>query len=577
MSRKLLGYGIFDGIDREENCVAHIPGETMEQLQREVRTRNPGDAQSKAFSLYWAPGGGVLLLIAALGAATVYFCGGHFIYSLDDPYITLSLASQIWHGHYGINAVEYSSPSSSIAYPFLVAIFGWSEHQDWIPLIVNAIASAATAMILAALCERYPFGAETKRRPWLTLLLLTLMVATNLIGVVFTGLEHSLHALASVAVIYGLARTFESGSQPRWLLPTIVVLPMLRFEGLALALLSLVGLFLTGHRRAALIGAAAIGLLLIIYMDCMRLLGLPLLPSSILARAPAFQPDGSVAAYAARTLREIVKPLLLYWPATVAWALLGVLVGHPILRSRRRMHPASAYRLSLLHEWVLTSMAAGVLFAHTLLGAWDGYFRYEIYAIATIVTAILIVWHAEIRTFMDRAHPGRLIAAGLAVVLLGMPYVQATFFTALAGRGIYEQQYQMHRFVVDFYRKPVAVNDLGWVSFHNPNYVLDLWGLASEPARKARMEDPEPGWPAALTASHNVGLAMIYARWFSGVLPRSWTPVAVLRVRHAPISAADAEVTFYATSPESLSAVHGALQGFVPTLRPNVATLSLLD
>jgi hypothetical protein len=38
----------------------------------------------------------------------------------------------------------------------------------------------------------------------------------------------------------------------------------------------------------------------------------------------------------------------------------------------------------------------------------------------------------------------------------------------------------VHRFAVE-YSEPVAVIDLGWVTYRNDEYVLDLWGLALKP------------------------------------------------------------------------------------------------
>ena len=48
---------------------------------------------------------------------------GLFTYTLDDPYIHLRLAENISQGHYGINPSEYSAPSSSILWPFLLVPF----------------------------------------------------------------------------------------------------------------------------------------------------------------------------------------------------------------------------------------------------------------------------------------------------------------------------------------------------------------------------------------------------------------------------------------------------------------------
>jgi hypothetical protein len=49
-----------------------------------------------------------LLLSSFLVLHVVKDTGGHFIYPLDDPYIHLALAENLAHGHYGINATEFS-------------------------------------------------------------------------------------------------------------------------------------------------------------------------------------------------------------------------------------------------------------------------------------------------------------------------------------------------------------------------------------------------------------------------------------------------------------------------------------
>ena len=43
------------------------------------------------------------------------------MYTLDNPYIHLSLAENLLLAHYGVNLDEVPSPSSFILYPFLFA------------------------------------------------------------------------------------------------------------------------------------------------------------------------------------------------------------------------------------------------------------------------------------------------------------------------------------------------------------------------------------------------------------------------------------------------------------------------
>ncbi|HWE27085.1 MAG TPA: hypothetical protein VHB97_03740, partial [Polyangia bacterium] len=65
------------------------------------------------------------LIVAVATALMLVHNHGHFYYPLDDPYIHLRVAQRIWHGGYGINAGEFSSPCSSVLWPFLLAPFAW--------------------------------------------------------------------------------------------------------------------------------------------------------------------------------------------------------------------------------------------------------------------------------------------------------------------------------------------------------------------------------------------------------------------------------------------------------------------
>ncbi|MHC2245266.1 hypothetical protein [Bradyrhizobium elkanii] len=63
-----------------------------------------------------------LVLFAATLIFSVTLCDGRLIFTLDDPYIHLAVADHIRSGGYGVNASEVSSPSSSIIWPYLLAV-----------------------------------------------------------------------------------------------------------------------------------------------------------------------------------------------------------------------------------------------------------------------------------------------------------------------------------------------------------------------------------------------------------------------------------------------------------------------
>jgi hypothetical protein len=516
--------------------------------------------------------GVILAAIGLLTVATLLLCGGHLLYALDDPYITLALSGHIAAGHYGINLVEGASPSSSILYPFVLAAFAWISWQEWIPLLINSAAAAATAALFATICRRYSIGARPQDRRGTLFLIASLCFAINIVGLVFTGLEHSLHTLTSVAVVYGLAVTLEEDEVPGWLIPALILNPLWRFEGAALTCLTLLALALSGHVRAAAAGLILTSAALGAYMALMASLGLPLLPSSVLVKATVFSPGVSGWERLLHLVRGGFSDTLYYCRRVILlWIPLALMIVHPLLSAHTRTPARGTHQLPWGRELLLVSVVTGAVLAHAIFGGWGGWFRYEIYLVAIVTAAAIVVWHSEIEGLVRRAGLLSIGLTGAVILCLGVSYLRGTLISPLAARSVYEQQYQMHRFAVDFYRRPVAVNDLGWVSYRNPNYVLDVWGLGSEAARKARLVSHAPGWMARLASAHNVGLAIIYPSWFRGDLPKSWRAIAVLRMAHPRVSVAAEEVTFYATSAEAEGDALAALHRFASTVPATVA------
>lgn len=510
----------------------------------------------------------LMIVIAALTAAILVLCHGQLIYSLDDPYISLALGDQIAHGHYGINAGEAASPSSSILYPFLLAAFAWTPWPDWAPLVINTIAAGATGLLFAR--ESCRLGIVTRREqiPAAAVLIVALCLAINVVGLVFVGLEHSLHLLTSVFVVFGLARVLETARIPRSLVVAIVLLPLWRFEGMALAGLAIAALATAGHWRPALVAAAAIAAALALYMTAMAHLGLPLLPSSVLLKSNAARQTADGVAGITGLWRVVGTNLTRALDTYEAWPVFGLLaliVARLLLRRDR-----------IAREWLLVAVVAGALAAHILFGAWGWFARYEAYAVAIAAAGAIVLWRDAVSVLLIRRRLMPIAATLVAMLVVGRYYLLAEAATPIASLAIYEQHYQMHRFVVDFYKRPVAVNDIGWVTYRNPNYVLDLWGLGSEEARKLRTGSAnDPGWLGRLVAEHGVGLAMIYEPWFDRGIPASWHKVATLKAAYRMTAPFDT-VTFYATSDDALPAALAALRDFAPHVGPGTE-LTIVD
>lgn len=132
----------------------------------------------------------------------------------------------------------------------------------------------------------------------------------------------------------------------------------------------------------------------------------------------------------------------------------------------------------------------------------------------------------------------------------------------------------MHRFAVDYWKGPVAINDLGWVAYQNDAYVLDLWQLGSVASFRARVGRDLRAWENLVT-EHKVQLAMIYAHWFTEkqpmVMPPTWIRVGSLEMSHDPVIANARAVQFFATDPLAEPAIRAAVERWRLTLPAGVA------
>lgn len=482
-----------------------------------------------------------ILFIAVFQAATA-LTGGRLIYSIDDPYIHLALAERLRDGFYGINPGEPAAPSSSILFPFLLVPLIATPLGALVPLLINAAATLGAVLIVARLWEAAGAGPRA---------MLVLSVATalafNWIGLAFTGLEHSLHVLASLAVVLGLAR--ERGSPPWWLALALIAGPALRYEGLAVSGAALVVLWAQGHRGFALAVGAAIVATVGGFAAFLLAHGLPPLPSSVLAKQAAAA--GAVDRGVGGTLAGVLAQLR---ASLGEWSGLLMLVGAAGLVLRLFAGACGG------RDRALAFFALAVIAAHLVAGRFGWFARYEVYALSAVLAAGIVV----ARPWLQRgfaARPGMTTIA-IALPLLGLNghLAYATALTPGASRNIYDQQAQMQRLAVDFVRAPVGVNDLGFVSFGNRHYVLDYWGLASDANRRLRTSPDRPAdWMDRLARAHGVDLAMIYAPVFGRAVPPGWTVLGRLRLSSAQVSASEDTVTFYATRTEAAAALRAPI------------------
>jgi hypothetical protein len=475
--------------------------------------------------------------------------GGRFGYTLDDPYIHLALAENLVHGHYGINPTEFSSPSSSILWPMLLMPCAGTPFHVYVPLVWNLLFGSIAAFLIGGTLRGRPAqpdrsGSLSPSRQLLTAVLL--IFAGNLVGLTFVGMEHLLQVLLAICCALGMMEALDGRPVPRWCLAAAVLAPMVRYEDLALTLAVCCALAgLRQWKTAAAVLALSLAPLLG-FAAFLRHLGLPMLPMSVLVKGHAY----AGGALAARLLQQLRAILLEAVSNLEYFAVLALFV---FFVTQARSASTRPQRFVYLGAALLGGL-------QLLIGRFGWFYRYEAYAV--IFLALLFV-----RVLSDKPHLrfSRLI---VLLVLCAEPYVEAAALSPAVAGEVYTQQYQMHRFVTDFYHGDYAVNDLGLTSFQRTPgaYVLDVYGLASYEA--SRQPDKSAVWLQGVVARHNVPLAMLYPEWFH--IPPAWTAVArMCQPAKTTIMGARC-VVFYSTTPQAEPSIRADLHRFAPTLPAQV-------
>ena len=477
-------------------------------------------------------------------ALILWHNNGRFVYTGDDPYIHLALAENIARGHYGINLDEYSAPSSSIIWPYLLAPFATLSFGDLVPLLINTLATTITVWLTSKIFGFLGEGAQSPRWPFSVTVVVSLLILV-LVGPAFSGMEHSLQVLLSTTVLFGLVRSLMQERVNWWFVLAVVAGPLVRYENLAFAVPAVLYLFYRRKYLVALLCMIGIAVPLLSFSLYLNSLGLGYFATSILVKSDIVRSRGSITAIFANAWSNIF---------TLGGPLLYVTLGFvtkAALSSRRHFN-----------DRLLATFISCAVLLHVCGGKF-GRYGYEVYVSYPALIAAVYLYRNSWREIVGSRKT--LVGSAVIATLLTIQYLASPLVVPLAASNVFEQQYQMHRFVTDYYRVPVAVNDLGWVSYRNDEYVLDLWGLGSTEVFRRRTIERPSHWTESLARDHGVKLVMVYPSLWRD-LPESWVKVGELQLGNVRIGAPYRTVGFFVTDDAALHAVIPLLEEFRRTL-----------
>ncbi len=491
----------------------------------------------------------------------------HFAYTLDDPYIHLKLAQNILSGHYGINLSEYSAPSSSILWPFLLAPFAFlGSVFEYMPLIINVVCALLSVIIL----DQFFIQLPTLKRTFLSILI---MLTCNVYGIVFTGMEHSLQVLCVVFITYCLCypEVLQQKKIQLIFFLSLFLLPLVRYEGFALSIPILFYTYIHGYKKQALICFIAVmcvvsGFSLFLYTH-----DLGYLPSSVMAKTAFFHGTTNYPSVL-RVLYNVARNLKYFYHIYI------IAFGLFLYFLKRNKY---------LGGVILTSSVL-----HLLFGQCDWFGRYEVYQLIFIVMIVLYV--------LLKIPNQRILLFSVILILCIFNLSFYILNTPLASSNTYHQQEQMAR-ITQMLDDKVALNDIGSVSFRSKHEILDIFGLSSIQALKFRLASRgnntdmllnniglmysrskhgifdiwtfieelkvklekaiNNDWINTLLKEKNIKFIMIYDVYFPN-RPNDWIKIATLYLNQQRITTASSYVSFYATDDASVDKMLRVLQEY---------------
>jgi hypothetical protein len=493
----------------------------------------------------------LLFLAAVVGLVVlcIRYTGGNFAYALDDAYIHLSIAKNlVEHGVWGNTQVEFQGAASSILWPLLnAALFAMRFLGDYVPLVLAAISGVALLFAVDRWWSSSDVPVNLR-----TFLLCLLVLVFPLPALTLAGMEHTLHAVLTIALIAGLANALSTGKKLS--LPLLFVAAACTATRYEAGMLILIGVsVLLYKKRFADAGALAVAGILApaIYAFISVSHGGLLVPNSVYTKSTFPRSANEV-------LELLIKPIqALDEGATRMFVLQAALVMILLAIGARQ-------KLGDAHRWTL-GFSAAVIIGHLFFGTFGWIQRYEAYLYALTFAFLTPPVFAVVRQIEPwKRGLGWRLGMIFIAAFLGVHAIKRIGKGALDAywgpRNINDQQVQMAVLVKEaFPNGTIALNDIGAVSYYTNAKIVDFAGLgSSEIARLIRSRTLNREAVTRITTREGVEAALVYDDWFPVHIPRHWERVGEMRIQNNRVCGSD-RVAMYAVTPGAKERLRSAI------------------
>jgi hypothetical protein len=494
---------------------------------------------------------------------------GGFVYVLDDPYIHMTIAKHLaLEGKWAVNGMDFSSAASSPLWSLLITgIYMVTGVNVYVPLILNLILSVAC--IYAAYGILKSFGVNK----YLYIILFVFVFAAPLPVLMFTGMEHILQILLVLLFAFVCSRIISAENTPVFGYVQAFILALLlasvRYEDVFIIAVAVILLLRRKKYPASviLISGAAIPILIYGYVSASN--GWLFVPNPLLVKfkVPGFNII-EILKILPRAAKRMLEPDLIFLLPPLAVSVIMMAKSRNYLRE-----PKS----------VLLILFCGSYLLHMMFAQTGWFYRYEAYLVS-LGMAVLIIYlngafnrsgtteNALLRIF----YRYRKIVYAVMIISIAVRFAPDALIP-LASNNIYEQQFQMARFINgNAAGKTIAANDIGILCFYTNSRVVDLWGLADIDVGKLKIAGKyNPTEIDKITKKHNTELVIVYEHWFDqyGGLPTTWKKLGSWEMTRPNFVCGTTSVDFYVTNSENADMFSERLRKFSTELPSSVRSI----
>lgn len=498
--------------------------------------------------------------------------GYRLVYALDDAYIHMAVAKHFaLDGMWGVTPYAFTSSTSSPLWTFSLALvyklFGIS---DIAPFAMNFLYAVLLLIALDVILRQQGMPALMRAAG-----LLLIIHAMPLVPLIYSGMEHVMQLLLTALYAYGAARIVCREAQPRLRDPQLwglgllgMLLAVARYEGLfVVAAVCLVFLLRRWWKAALLLGILGCVLVLIYGLTAVAH-GWPFLPASVVLKTLTNRPPLHNLWFMLGYIADSFNILRWYAPFNI-FLIIGL--GVFMLRyERERSLWSVGTALLLIYCFTMP--------IHVRLVRFPGPFlRYEthILLLGLLALGVALIDFLPCRFLRERL-PIYGATAFLSLLVLYMLVDRSVSlpWTVQASINIYEQQYQMARFLRDFYAgERVVANDIGAINYYTELQLVDLVGLGTLQTAQLRIDD-RFYVDTVREAVQGARIAIVYEAWYPTDLPTEWIKVGEWKVYNNAILGSD-KVSIFAIDPTHVPQLAANLQVFGATLPDTVVQSGL--